>query len=396
MATYLSGMRGIADFPTGARPENWDEYIHLINPNGSGGIKAFLTALSSKNKKKKVDDYSFHWFEKGDIKTRLVVTAEEAADGTSIAVDTEEGFLTRAGTLCLVEETGEIFLASADGTTTNITTTAALRGYCGTSAAIIPSGSHIQIIGVAEDEGSTVQTAIAQNSTPYENYTQQFSSTAYVSRRAMQTRVYTGDPWLDGKNDAAIQLDRYMEMAFIFGVKSEVAATNGYRTTTSGIREFMPAANKWDLKGSLSWSGWNNFAKNISLYGGQDRIALMGSNAMLALNNLYFAKTQSTSVPTDTLAGMQFKEFVFPTGLRLHARIHPLFAASPWLAGDMLIFDPANVSYCYMQETKWMEAATDTTLIDGKIGRWINDSGIKVINGAAHAYVKGITGFSND
>src|SRR5882724_5826364 len=79
----VAGLRGTGDWGTDERPKNFREGILRFNPNGTAPI----FALSSKAKKRSVDDPEFAWWAEGNVIIRLQVNGAAAAADTLINVD---------------------------------------------------------------------------------------------------------------------------------------------------------------------------------------------------------------------------------------------------------------------------------------------------------------------
>src|SRR5262245_34839549 len=81
--TAVAGLRGTGDFGTDERPKNFREMILFMNPNGAAPI----FALTSKAKKKTVDDPEYAWWNETNVLIRLNVNGAIGAAVTTVVVN---------------------------------------------------------------------------------------------------------------------------------------------------------------------------------------------------------------------------------------------------------------------------------------------------------------------
>ena len=146
----------------GDRAGDFASAILQINPTGT----ALMLALSSGMGKASAQDTIFHWFEDSHQPGR----AATASGGTTTTVVVDDGSQYVPNQILLVEETGEIMMATAIvGNSLTV-----IRGMAGTTITSIDGTMHVQSIGNAHEEASPMPTAITQQGIPRFNFTQIF------------------------------------------------------------------------------------------------------------------------------------------------------------------------------------------------------------------------------
>src|SRR5678815_2733783 len=89
----IAGLRGTGDWGTDERPKNFREGILRFNPAGTAPI----FALSSKAKKRSVNDPEFAWWAEGNVLIRLQVNGALLSTDTLVSVDSVDPTSTTLG-----------------------------------------------------------------------------------------------------------------------------------------------------------------------------------------------------------------------------------------------------------------------------------------------------------
>lgn len=248
----VAGLRGSGDWATDERPKNFREYILWRNPNGSAPI----FALMSKVKKETVDDSEFSWWDEPNDLVRLQVNGALNSAATTVVIDSSDPSASspgnnwgtaqhlKAGDLLLVEPTAdsatynhEIIKVTGVNSATEFTVS---RGAAGTTAATISNDVYLVKIGSSYGEGTSAPAASSRNPIKYYNYTQIFKDTYELTGSAVETRVRTGNTLANEKKRKAFDHARDIEMAVLFGQRSETTGSNGKpQRTMGGIRSFI-------------------------------------------------------------------------------------------------------------------------------------------------------------
>jgi Family of unknown function (DUF5309) len=387
----VAGLRGTGDWSTDERPKDFRGMIQMLNPQGLSPI----FGLTSKAGKKSVSDPEFKFWVESQGHVRLQVNGALASGDTTVVVDSADPTATtmtvqygtatnlKPGDLLMVEP-------SSDSTTyapeilrvTNVasdTTFTVSRGAAGSSAASISDDAFLTLMGSAYAEGSGAPRAVSRNPVQFFNYTQIFKEAYEITGTADKTTARTGSAWSNDKKRKQFDHARAIEMAFIFGRRSETAVSdeNGKpMRTMGGLLEIIPTSRKTVFTGDVTFEpGPNNFLDAVYKvfdYGspaGDTRACFCGNSALNALQN---AAAGSTNVRMNSdkvikVYGTDFREFILPQG-RLLLRTHPLLNIIGGIyAKSMLILDFSAIKYVYMngRDTK----VKDDIQLPGEDGR---------------------------
>lgn len=370
----VAGLRGTGDWGTDERPKNFREGILFMNPNGNAPI----FALTSKAKKKQVDDPEYNWWNETNVLIRLQVNGALGAAATTVVVDSADpsasnlslnyGNAThlKPGDHLLVEPSSD----SATFTNEVIevvdvlsdTTFTVRRGAQGTTPAAIGNDLFLLLIGSAYAEGGDAPRAVSRNPIKFNNYTQIFKNSYELTGTADATHTRTGDTWSQDKKRKMFDHSRDIEMAIIFGKKSEtaVSAENGKPVRTfGGLRQQIPSTRQFIFTGAvkLGTDASNSFLDNVYKVfdfdspAGDTRIAFCGNAALNALAKVA-AATTNVRLNSDSIIkqyGMEFREFIMPQG-RLLIKSHPLMNIHGGIySKSMFILDFASINYVYLK-----------------------------------------------
>lgn len=370
----VAGLRGTGDWGTDERPKNFRENILWMQPNGGSPI----FALTSKAKKKSVDDPEYSWWNETNMLIRLQVNGALSSSATTFVVDSADpgastlslnrGTATnlKAGDMLLVEP------ASDSATYTNEivevtdvlsdTTFTVRRGAQGTTAASIANDLYLLLIGSGYAEGSGAPRAVSRNPVKFNNYTQIFKDSYELTNTALATRLRTGDAWSNDKKRKMYDHARNIEMAIIFGQKNETTSSseNGKPIRTfGGLRQQIPSTRQYIFTGAvkLGTDATNSFLDKVyqvfdyETPAGDTRIAFAGNAAINALAKVA-AGTTNVRLNSDSVIkqyGMEFREFIMPQG-RLLIKSHPLLNIHSGIySKSMFILDFASINYVYLK-----------------------------------------------
>lgn len=362
----VAGLRGTGNWGTDERPKNFRESILWMNPNGS----APLFALTSKAKKRVVDDPEFSWWDEPNNIYRLQVNGALGSSDTTIVVDTADPTATtlsaawgtathlKPGDLLMVEpaadatsfapEVIEVVSVSSD------TTFTVKRGRAGSSAASISDNVYLLLIGSSYAEGTAAPSAVSRNPIKYYNYTQIFKDSYELSGTADSTRARTGSPWSNDKKRKMFDHSLKIEMSMLFGQRSEATGDNGKPIRTmGGLRSQIPSETTTVFGAAVTVNSFLDAVYKVFNWdtpAGDERICFCGNLALNELNKVVKASADVNYGGTITAYGMNFREFIMPQG-RLLLRTHPLLNRHPTLYGkSMWILDFDSINYVALKD----------------------------------------------
>lgn len=401
------GMRGNGDWVADQRPKNWREAVLKQYPNGD----APLTAILSKMQSEKTDDPEFNWWTKSLATQRATITGRYTDAALSVAyvsggvagdsiyfkMSAADISQWRLGHVALLRDASDLtvdcvgkVIARVENGASSYIQVYLLEADDNSSTHDLSDCDTALIIGNANAEGAAMPDAISYDPTKWYNYTQIFRTPLEMTRTAMQTRLRTDEQYKEAKREALELHSIEMEKAFIYGVPSELTGSNGKpERTTLGI---VPA-----IRGGYTGSGGlagtvDNFSLNTSFsgltwlqggedwldaqlevifrYGSQEKLAFAGSGALLGINRLVKAGGNFDFTPTTESYGIKVTKWVTSFGV-LNLMRHPLLTNEVTTRNAMIIFEPKDIKYRFIQDTMFKK---DTTY---KEGGYTSRDGIK-------------------
>ena len=424
MAGFL-GMRGTGNWATDQRPKNWRQGILFLFPNGD----APLTAMLSVMKEESTDDPEYNWWTKGlatqagtvtQVYTDVLSTAYTTGGvaGNTLYVKTAEAVMDqfRAGHQVLLRNTAN-YADDTNGVVTAVVKNGA-SSYCAVklleadpTTTGIADCNRILIIGNVNSEGAAMPDAIAYDPTKWTNYTQIFRTPLEITRTARKTFLRTGDAYKEAKREALQLHSVEMEKAFLWGVSSESTGSNGKpERTTNGliasirgnssiatISDYTTQTDFTDVSWLDSGEEWlDQQLEVIFRFGGDDRMAFCGSGVILAINKLIkeYGNYDFNSETKDY--GIQVMTWTTPFG-RVHMKRHPLFSYEVTNRYNMVVFDPADLKYRYVDDTEFFDDPakknTGWTRRDGTKEEFLTECGLEYHHLEKTAF---LSGFNSD
>lgn len=414
----VAGLRGTGDWATDERPKNFREFILRRNPAGTAPMFALMARVG----KDSTNDPEFAWWDEPNDLVRLTVNGALGSGDTLVTVDsgdpaaaTPDNFWGLAkhlvpGDLLLVEPAADA--ATFDHEVVRVTSVISDtqfmvdRGVAGTTAAAIGDNAELLKIGSQFAEGTGAPDASTRNPEKYFNYTQIFKTTYEITGTAEQTNLRTGDPVKNDKMRRTFDHSRDIELAFLFGERSETTGANGKpMRTTRGLRKFIPGRNTTIL--AANWSIANPAAAGNSLLdaispvfdwdspAGNERIAFCGNGALNQINAAIF-KASGVGASTvnfdgtETVFGMKFVRLQLPQGT-IFLRTHPLMNRHTLYKNSMFLVDFSALRYRPMKgrDTKAQDNIQGKDE-DLRRGQWMTEAGLEVrYGGLTCGYIGG-------
>ena len=428
MSAFL-GMRGTGDWATDQRPKNWRESILFLYPNGSMP----LTAIMSKMKNEKTDDPEFYWWTKtlptqsatvtgvyNDVALSSAYTSGAVAGSVLYLKMTSADIIHfRAGHTVLLRDAsnytvdcvGKVTSVSTNGVNSYIAVKL-LEADDNGSGNDLSDCDKVIVIGSVNAEGAAMPSAIAYDPTKLFNYTQIFRTPLSITRTARRTKLRTGDQYKEAKREALELHGIEMEKAFLFGVPYEGTGDNGKpERTTQGLLNCLRVNNASgvdDFQKNTSYTGkawlddgggedWlDNYLETTFRYGRAEKLAICGSGALLGLNKLARAGSHFTLTPTTKSYGISVTEWVTPFGT-INLKTHPLFNIEATLRNSMLIIEPENLVYRFIDDTtfygeggKQAAEGTNGGRIDGTQEEYLTEAGLEYHHPYTACFLNGV------
>ena len=425
------GMRGNGDWVTDQRPKSYRESILFLYPNGMVPLTAILAKLKSQS----VDDPEFNWWTKS-LATQAAAITGVYTDAALSSAYTSGGVV---GSILYIKMAAasvaefrighQVLLRDASDFTVDVNAKVTGKQTAGAASYVqvklleaddnslyshdLSDADRILIIGNINEEGAAMPNAIAYDPVKLYNYTQIFRTPLSITRTARKTKLRTGDQYKEAKREALELHSIEMEKAFLFGQKLETTGSDGKpERTTQGIinclRENVPAnISDFSLDATYDGKAWlddgggeawlDAYLELVFRYGSGDKLALCGSGALMGMNKLAKAGSHFTLSPSTKSYGIKVLEWVTPFGT-INMKTHPLFSLEPSLRNSMLILEPANLSYRYIDDTQFYaegaakQAApgTNSGRRDGTVEEFLTEAGLEMHHPSTMMFLNGL------
>ena len=410
------GMRGNGDWVSGQRPLNWRQKILKLYPNGQAPLTAMLSMMGSMQ----VDDPEFNWWTQAmgsvdgavagiyTIADMSVAYASGGVAGDTLFVRTNTTTVfkrVRKGHQILLRDASD-YRVDVIGKVTEV--------YRGTGYELYAvqlledddnSATHdlsdcdtFKIVGNINAEGAEMPDSIALNPTKVRNYTQIFRTPLSITRTARKTKLRTGDQYQKAKAEALEMHSWETELAFFWGIATENTGENGKpERTTMGAINFIrtyAAANCDDYTLNATYTGqtwvtggetwFKTILEQIFRYGASEKLAFVGSGCLLGIDRLAMAGGQINLAPAQKTYGMEIMQWRTPFGV-LNMKTHPLFSYDATTRNMMVILEPKELMYDYIDDTSFYGETNSKThsegygqrRVDGTNEEWLTECGLE-------------------
>ena|GEM_PF-889646 len=397
------GMRGTGDWVADQRPMNWREQILYLYPNGQAPLTAILSMMGSEA----VDDPQFHWWTQEqtavggavagvytlpDLSVAYTgVPAGVAGDVVYVQITTTLANRIRTGHQILLRDASDYTLDVVGkvtevvrGTTNSVLAVKLLEDDNNSTTHDLSDCDTFKIIGNLNPEGGEMPDAIALNPTKVYNYTQIFRTPLSMTRTALKTKLRTPEQRQKAKAEALEMHSWEMELAFLWGIRTENIGDNGKpERTTMGVINFIrqyAAANcdDYTLNAAYAGLGWTaagggnvwlrNMLEQIFRYGATEKLILCGSGFLLGIDALVNTPLISGAVtqlqPGAKAYGMEIREWLTPFG-KVNMKTHPLFSYDATTRNMGVVLEPRELTYRYIDDTQFYGESSSKSHSEG-------------------------------
>ena len=404
------GMRGTGDWGPEERPTNYRQGILYLYPNGM----APLTGLLSKMGEERVDDPQFTWWTKTLAQQSAAVTGIFSNSGLSrpysgsgkagdvvfvkIAADKASEFkashqvLLRLSTNLNLDTQSKATAVVINGASSYLSCTLLEADDNGGSVNLSSIDTAL-ISGNINPEGGAMPESVAYDPVKFSNFIQTFRTSLSITRIARRTRLRTEDAYKEAKRESLELHSIEIEKAMFWGIPTENIGANGKpERTTQGlipfIRQHVPgnvsnyttdpayAGMDW-LTGGETW--FDTMLELVFRFGSMEKMAFVGSGALLGINKLAKSSGQIFLKSMDMSYGLKVVEWITPFGT-LYLKTHPLFSFDTATRNAMVIFEPKELKYRYIDDTHFVEddGKHGASRVDGTNEEWITDCGMEL------------------
>lgn len=406
---------------TGQRPKNWREQILYLYANGT----LPLTGLTARMRSEKTDDPEYNWWDQtieatnftitaGTIYTEATLTTAYVSGGTqgqTVYIKTTAAnastivpgmvILMRDASNVDMDVLGRVSAVTVNGASSYLTTV--LLEADDNSTTDLSDCDTILVVGSAYEEGAAMGSARAFKPTKHYNYTQIFRTALSLSRTAEQTKTRTNPQTYQKMKQEALEMHGIdMELAFWFGKPYETTLNSKPIRYTGGVMNWIKSntyATTYNVSnyatddsidgGAYNGKAWtasgggydwfNSMLERVFRYGGKERWAVCGNGAILGIQRLAAATGSIQLQPVATRFGMNIMSWVTPFGT-VNLTSHPLWNQQTMMRNMMVLLEPQNIIYRYIQDTKFYPDTSGNNngnRIDGKNEEWLTECGLE-------------------
>lgn len=358
------------------------EAFEIARSNRTG----ILSVIGMSEPMQAYDGYKMGWLDMRVDATSSDTTAEALAAATTVAV--ADGSKFRAGMLLSPTGSDEVLLVeSVSGNDLTVS-----RGFGGTTAATITSGTTLTIDSVAREENSQAETDGIYQPENVENFFQTMDTAIEMSRRALATLQYGNTNDLNFQVQERIrQLAIQMDRALVRGRKATATISGKERTFTGGIRYFLDQAGAINVDNSaaaLTLDAINELNAQIVTRGGMANTIAVGIPLARKLNALVGANYSSQRL--SDWSNDEGAVNRLPTDLPLIGSVNQIVIDTNLSDDELVIFDSGMISVKPMAQNNagepgtWQTKDATTPGQDGQKVRVLGDFAFEVRNSKTH------------
>lgn len=358
-----------------------NEAFEIARSNRTG----ILQVVGMGQARQAFDGYKMGWLDMRVDATNSPTTAVALVGATTVAV--ADGTKFRAGMTLSPTGSDEVLLVTAVSGN-NLTVS---RGFGGTTAAEIASGTVLTIDSVGREENSTAQNDGIFQPDPVQNFFQTMDTAVEFSRRALATMQY------GSTNDLAFQVSErirqltiQMDRALVRGRKATATVGGETVTYTGGLRYFLDetGAINTDGAGALDLDKINAINAEIVSRGGTANTIAVGIKQARKLSALVSANYSS-----DRLQNWVADEgglMTLPSDLPLVGNVNRIVVDTNLADSELVIFDSSKISVVPMASNNadasgaWRTLDATQPGQDGQRTRIIGDFAMEIRQSKTH------------
>lgn len=358
-----------------------NEAFEIARSNRTG----ILQAVSMGAPRTAFEGYKMGWLDMRVDATSSDTTAEALAAATTVSV--ADGSKFRAGMTVSPKGSEEVLLVTAVSSN-DLTVT---RGFGGTTAATIASGTELTIDSVGREENSLAQNDGIFQPDPVENFFQTMDTAVEFSRRALATIQF------GNTNDLAFQVSErirqltiQMDRALVRGRKATATIGGETVTYTGGLRYYLDqtGAINTDGSGALDLDKINAINAEIVSRGGTANTIAVGIKQARVLSALVAANYSS-----DRLQNWVADEgslMMLPSDLPLVGNVNRIVVDTNLADDELVIMDSSMISVVPMAsgnanaDGAWRTVDATQNGQDGQRTRIIGDFAMEIRQSKTH------------
>lgn len=369
------------DLSSALNDEVINEAFEIARSNRTG----ILQVVGMGGPRQAFEGYKMGWLDMRVDATSSDTTATAAVGATTVAVT--DGSKFRAGMTVSPTGSEEVLLVTAVAAN-DLTVT---RGFGGTTAAEIASGTVITIDSVGREENSTAQNDGIFQPDPVENFFQTMDTAVEFSRRALATIQF------GSTNDLAFQvaerirqLTIQMDRALVRGRKATATIGGNVISYTGGLRYYLDqsGAINTDGNGALTLDKINIANAEIVSRGGSANTIAVGIKQARVLSALVSANYSSQRL--GDWSADEGSLLSLPSDLPLVGNVNRIVVDTNLADDELAIFDASKISVVPMASNNaaaggaWRTLDATQNGQDGQRTRILGDFAMEVRQSKTH------------
>lgn len=372
----------------GTRAVNQDRHVidildqvYTIDPKSN----PMLTVLTAKSMVKPAESFEVKHLEDEPVPEWDAVNDGTDMSDSDTAMVVDNGPYHRVGDVILVPRTGEVVRVTAVSTNT----LTVVRGYGGTTAAIILDDDPILNLGAPEEEGDTAPEAKHTITTTKSNFTQIKRTTVHLSRTLSETNMYGPDERSRLRAKAMAEHGRDWEQILLHGTKSEDTSTAATPIRMAGGLDEHITTNSLAAGGALTENEFIDFVGDVMRFkvdGGSGSRALLASREILNTMSTWGGDKLQTR-PGSGKYGFAITTYVSPYG-DIDIVYHPLLEQG--YAGTGYLVDMSGIMIRPLHRTE-MKTNIQANDEDGFKDEILTEQSFSFINEKAFGKITGVT-----
>lgn len=385
-ATVLTGTRDVATFSTETRRSR-DVLPALQQLEPDAGP---LVTITSKVRKKAATDPKIEWFEDQLLPRFDALTADCAANATTMTVSNPSYF--RAGDIVRIAKNELVRVTTTPAA--GATTVAITRGVGEVAATAAVTGDQVHIIGNSNQEGATARSLLTTQRVPQYNYLQIIRDPFALTNTAIATTTFAGQDWTEEQMKQLIEHKKHIELSFIVGQRAEDTTGTHPQRLTRGLEKWI-SSFATDVSGPMTEQVFDGILRTGFRYGKKTKLCIASPIVMQSING--FAKGKLRVVDKAKSYGISLQSYenagrtvlLFEHELMTNLDLNDFSG----IGGEALILDMDDVVARYIkgrygQHNMNIQAPDE----DSRKDEYLSEVGLETHLEAKHAKAFNITG----
>jgi hypothetical protein len=348
----LAGLLTLKNADTNDLVGEFQESVFVRNAKGFN-VGSTLFGLMSRLSAEPADNIEYNWWERDPVRRNVFSTSGETAGAVTMDLDDGAGGdvwpILSEGHVLKNDRTGEYVRVTTDPTTGTV---GIARSLGSAAAAAILDNDQWSVITLGKDEGANAVRSAYEEPGVFTNFIQTFNSSVEITNafKGSVLRTDIEGPLRERRIQALERIANDIELAFLFGVRAQVAGATGHQYYTGGIQDTLDraglAANALNGQGAggVTLQAFLDWLRSFMVYGSDMKLAFCGPQAFSVISDFANSATAGFRIMNnETIFGMNITEVMTPFGV-LSLAFHPLMKHATAYDDWMVAVDLAHLT----------------------------------------------------